>query len=340
MAPIARWLEAAPAGWDALRREDPNATPAHRSELARAMADTLSGHTAWFIAIEEGESLVGGAPVIVERRLGLEWIRALPYTLPGSPLARAGRHAAVDRAIANALEARARETGAVGGEWVLYRPHGPQAEPAALEILSGETLTMTTAVIDLTGGAAAALRRVERRARESVANAAAPGLRCAEETGALEETYALYAAQARHWPGHRPRSLALLRRLIEGNPPAARLFTVRDARGLLSGALALVGEHEWMPWWSGSHPDARRRHAFTSLMWDVAERAAAAGATRFNLGASAGRDAVATFKKALGARDHLVTIRWIGADHAGPWGRVVAALQSRLRAGRWRGASV
>jgi hypothetical protein len=74
------------------------------------------------------------------------------------------------------------------------------------------------------------------------------------------------------------------------------------------------------------------------LVWSVAESAARAGARRFNLGADAGRESVAAFKKSLGTRSLPVSVRWIGSDHAGFVGQAVAALQSRWRAGRWRGA--
>src|SRR5262245_46029182 len=335
MAPTARWAEAAPAAWAELCREDLNASPAHLPALARGIADTLPGHRAEYLLIEEVEALIGGAAVMLERRLGLEWMHAMPFTLPGAPLARAGRHDEVDRLVAAALDARARDLSLVGGEWVLYRPLGPDV--SGFDRLPGETLVATTTVVDLQGGMEAALRRVDRRTRESLVHGSQRGLHCAEEPEALDETYALYRSQSRHWPGHRLMPYALLRQLLLGNP-AGRLFTVRDTRGMLSGALTLVGAHEWMVWWSGSHPDARMRHAFASLLWHIGTRAAEAGAQRFNLGGSAGIETLASFKRALGAREVRVPIRWIDATYAGTWGRAVAGFQTRRRAGRWRGA--
>ncbi len=338
MAVLTRWLDAPPAGWDALQRDDPNAAPAHRLEVLRAWVELEPNAQVQFVSAERDGVLVGAAPVVLERRLGWVWIRALPYSTSGTALARAGSHADVDRALAEALEAKAREVRAVGGEWVLYRPAGPAVAPDAIERLSGETRVSRSEVIDLGPGAAAAYRRVARHVRESLASSAARGLRFAEEPEAVDETYALYAEQARAWPGHRLKPLALFRRLLVGGAPAGRLFTARDSRGLLSGALVLVGEHEWMVWWSGSHPEARRRQAFAPLLWSIAESAARAGAARLNLGASAGRPAVESFKTALGARAQDVLIRWIGSNYASATGKAVAALQSRLRAGRWRGA--
>jgi hypothetical protein len=288
--------------------------------------------------VEEDGVLIGGAPAMVERRAALHWIHLMPFALPGTPLAVAGQHALVDRLVADALERRAQALHAVGGAWFAWRPAGPEIEPAALERLAGETRTTSTSVVDLTRGTEAAWRGLERDTRSMVRAARAGGLEVREDSGALDEAYALYQGQARAWPGHRLRPLVLLRRLLDGDPPAARLYTVRDGRGLLAAALALVGEWEWMPWWSGAHPDSRRRHAYVLLMWTLVEEAAAAGCRRLNLGGSAGVEAVAVFKHRLGAGDQRVPVRWIGPDHAGPVGRAVAALQNRLRRGRPRGA--
>ena len=330
------WREAPPAGWDELRREDPNAGPTHRPELQHAFAAGMPGFAPGYVAVERDGRLIGGAPAMVERRAGHHWIHAMPFGLSGAPLARAGEHAVVDHAVARALAERAASLGVVEGEWALFRPGGPPVDPGALAAVGVETRTETTAVIDLEGGAAATLRRASRRTRESVAAPAARALDCAEASAALEEAYALYAAQARNWPGHRLRSLELLRRMIEGPTPAARLFTARDSRGLLSAALTLVSEREWTLWWSGSHSDARRRHAFGALLWHIASRAADEGAQRMNLGASAGRGSVESFKKDFGATLHTVPIRWIGSRHAGPVGRAIARIQARVRAARAR----
>jgi len=199
---------------------------------------------------------------------------------------------------------------------------------------------MTASVVDLDAGLETAWRRIERHARQDLTAARRHGVRCAEEPAALETAHALYVNQARGWGGHRPLPIELARRLLE--PAAdggreARLFTARDDRGILSAVLVLTGEHEWFARWSGSHPDARRRHAFAALLWSVAEAAAAAGARRFNVGASSGRAGVESFKRTLGARPVPVLVRWLDARAAGPLGRAVAAMQSRLRRGRARG---
>lgn len=327
-------------GWDALLEADPNATGAHRPELWAALAGGRAGDAVRFLAVERDGRLVGGAGLVIERRAGLAWLHALPSLLPGTPLAAPGRHAEVDAAVGGALAALQRALGAAGGEWALYRPAGPEVRPAALAAASGETRVLETGLIDLEGGLDAAWRRVDRKTRQDIQRARRAGVTFAEDPGALPEAWALHLSQARAWRGNRPPPLELSRRLLApaGAPgPLARLFTVRDRRGLLAATLALDGGRETMPWWSGSHRDARARGVMALLFWSVAEWAAAAGRTRVNLGASTGLDAVAAFKRALGARGCRYPVRWLDASHAPRPARWVAALQSRVRRGRARG---
>uniref|UniRef100_A0A832I441 GNAT family N-acetyltransferase n=1 Tax=Eiseniibacteriota bacterium TaxID=2212470 RepID=A0A832I441_UNCEI len=342
MAP-ACWLDRVPAGWDALLAADPNATAAHRPDLWAALAAAVPGLRPGVIAVERDGALVGGAPLVIERRAGLEWLHAMPWLLPGAPLAAPGRHDEVDAAVAEALATLQRERGVVGGAWVLYRPDGPEAAPPSVARPSGETRRLASALVHLADGPEAAFRRADRKTRQAVARAAAAGLAFAEEPAAVAAAYALHARQARGWRGHRALPLELSRRLLAApappglDGPPARLFTVRDARGLLCAALALDHPRDVLVWWSGAHPEARPRGAFAFLLWSIVAWAAARGRARVNLGASAGLDPVAAFKDALGARPHAYAVRWLDARHAGARGRLVGALQARLRRGRARG---
>lgn len=334
-----RWLDRAPAGWNALLAADPSASPAHRPELWSAFAAALPGHTLRLAVVEEAGRLVGGAPVLLERRAGLHWLHALPMLLPGTALAAPGAHAHVDVAVASAFAVLAREARAVGGEWALWRPAGPEIAADALAPLGGETRRFTASVVDLAGGAEAAQRRVGRKHRQEMRRARESGLEFAEEPGALEGAYALHAAQGRRWHGHRALPLELSRRLLAagGDSPVARLFTLRRGGELVSGALALDGPHETFVWWSGTHASGRRRHAFPLLLWGIVEWAAAAGRARVNLGASTGLEQVAAFKHALGAAEVRYPVCWLDARNAPAAARVVAWAQARWRRGRPRG---
>ena len=340
------WSDSPPEGWDALARDDPGAAATHRTPFARAIADSIPGMSVEYAVVERDRRLLGGAMVVCERRAGLHWLHGMPFLLSGAPLACPGAHAEVDREVAALLAARARQLRVVGGEWVGYRPTGAPLDPACLEAIPGETRVVETAIVDLTEGLEAAWRRIERHTRQELAHARRSGIEVTEGAQALEEAYALYCRQAREWSGHRPLPLELSRRLlatsgavdgIQAEEPIARLFAARDARGLLASALVTCGTREVMPWWSGSHPDARRRHAFALLLWSVVEWAAARGCTRVNLGASAGQGAVEEFKQTLGARGYRFPVRWFSDAHA-PWpGRLAAWLQGRLWRGRARG---
>src|SRR5439155_9746762 len=147
-----RVLDAPAAGWDALARDDPNATPSHRPELWSALADALPGGSVRFVAVESDGSLIGGAGIVLERRAGFEWIHALPWLLGGAPLAAPGRHARVDAAFAAALATLMRERRPVGGEWALYRAAGAEPDPGVLGRVPGETTRIETALVRLDQG--------------------------------------------------------------------------------------------------------------------------------------------------------------------------------------------
>jgi len=334
-------MEAPPAGWTALLDEDPGAAPAQQPTFLRALSEVVPGMRAEFVAVEREETLIGGCAVVVERRGGLHWIHALPFLLPGAPLARPGQHRAVDLAVAQALNERARELRAVGGEWAIHRACGPDMDPEALARVGGETRMLETTMIGLDRGLEPAWRAMTRDLRTQIRRVRGLGLTFQEEPAALREAYALHRTQARAWPGHQPLPLELSHRLLaSGEPPPARLFTVRDGRGVLSATLALVHSHEVFLWWSGTHPDGRRLHAFPLLLWSVAEWAAAAGCSRVNLGGSGVSEALATFKHQFKASSCSYPVRWLDARHAGPLGRWVAAVQRVRRRGRTIGNPV
>jgi CelD/BcsL family acetyltransferase involved in cellulose biosynthesis len=336
----ARCLDGPPAGWADLLAGDPGATAAHRPALWAALAAVLPGVSVRCLEVAEGGELAGGMPVLVERRAGFHWLHALPFLLPGAPLARAGRHAGVDVAAAAGLRALQLETRAVGGEWVLYRPTGAGVAPEALESPPGRTRWLEAAMVDLADGHEAAWARLDRKTRQGIRQAR-ERLVFAEEPAALDEAYALHVAQSRAWHSHRPLPLELSRRLLEdagdGLGPLARFFTVRWSGALVCATLALDHPRETMPWWSGADPQARRLHAFPLLLWSVVEWARREGRARVNLGASAGSGPVATFKDSLGARLERYPVRWLDDRAASLPGRALAALQRRVRAGRPQG---
>ena len=337
-APTARWLDGAPDGWDALVAADPASSPTHRPAVWEAFAATLPGYRPRVLAIERGGELVGGVPLVELRRGPLTWLHALPLTLPAPPLARPGGHAEVFACAAQQVTGLAREVGAVGGVWSWYRATGAEPWPAeALRVL-GEARTIEASVVELGAGIDGARARLGRKERATLRHARS-AFAFSDDPGALEGVYALHAAQSRRWGGHRVLPLELSRRLLAagGEPAVARLFSLSDAHGIVSGALALDGPHETFLWWSGTHPEGRRRGAFPLLAWRVVEWAAAAGRVRVNLGASTGLARVAAFKHGLGTTALRYPVRWLGARHAPPAGRAVAWLQALVRRGRARG---
>jgi hypothetical protein len=330
-----------PPGWDDLLVGDPSASPSHRPALWEALAGALPGCEWRVIAFREAGVLVAGVPVVIERRGPFCWLHALPWLLPGAPVARAGAHARADHPLAWAFASLALELGAVGGEWSWYRPEGPAPAAGALALVPGETRRFEAARLPLAAGAGALRERMARTQRQALDHALALPADFAEDPAALDEAYALHLAQSGGWPGHRPLPLELSRRLLRADgpgEPAARLFTLRTAGELLSATLALDGPHETFLWWSGTHASARRASAFARLVWSVAEWSAARGRRRLGLGASTGLPHVAAFKRSLGAESEGYDVRWLDASAAGWAGRQLARLQAFRRRGRPRGA--
>jgi len=335
---VARWTDRVPEQWNRLLAADPGASPSHRPEVWTAFVAAQPGLSLRVAQVEEQGRLIGGAPLLLERRGGMHWLRALPMLLPGAPIALPGRHAEVDAAVAAAIDGLAAETRAVGGEWALYRGGAATVAEESIARVSGETRTLEAAVVDLSQGLEAAHRRMDRKQRQSLRDTQGRGYVFAAEPAALEQAYALHVAQGRQWRGHRALPLELSRRLLaSGSPPVARLFSLRDARGLMSAALALDGPHETFVWWSGTHAAGRRSGAFPMLLWSIVEWAAGEGRSRVNLGASTGLSLVASFKNSFGAAGVRYPVRWLDASHAPRSARIVAWLQARLRRGRPRG---
>ncbi len=336
----ARILDRPPPAWDRLLREDPNATPAHDPEVWAALADARGG-VSRFIAVGDDGDLAGGMGVVIERRAGHHWLHALPYLLPGTPLARAGAHERVDSACGQALDELALELRVVGGTWVCHRPEGPPLAEDVLVRLPGVTTRIETAVVDLRAGLAAVQKRLQRTLGQHLRRIGGE-FTFTEEPEALESVHVLHQRQSRGWSGHAILPIELSRRLLavgRTGVPRARLFVLREGGRLLAGTLFLDHPRELMAWWSGIHPQARRRHLFQVLLWRAIEWAATAGRERLNLGGSAGRGTLVSFKQALGAQEQTLPVRWIGADYA-PWtGKLLASLQGRMRAGRARGST-
>ncbi len=334
----ARWTDRAPAAWGTLLAEDHAASPSHRPELWEAFLAAQPGYTLRVALVEEQGELIGGAPVLVERRGGLHWLHALPMLLPAPPIAKPGRRAEVDAAVGAAFAELAVSTRAVGGEWSLYRPAGATVPADAIAGVSGETRMLEAAMVELDQGLDGAHRRMDRKQRQSLRDTRARGYQFADEPAGLEEAYALHVGQGRQWRGHRALPLELSRRLLaSGVPPVARLFTLRAASGLESAALALDGPHETFVWWSGTHAVGRRHGAFPLLLWSIVEWAAGQGRLRVNLGASTGLSLVSSFKRSFGATGVRYPVRWLDARHAPTPARALAWLQARLRASRPRG---
>lgn len=326
-------LDHVPAGWEGLLAADPSATAAHRPALWEAFAAALPGASWRVLAHHEGGRLVAGAPLVRMQRGPWRELHAMPWMLPGAPIALPDHHATADAALARRFARFAAEERVAGGTWALYRPEGPPPDPGAFAALPSAVREVEAALLPLDGGLEARRTHMARKQRQALDQALELPFVCAEEPDALGEAYALHVAQSRQWSGHRPLPIELSRRLLQARDPrgpVARLYTLRSASGLASATLTLEGAHETFLWWAGTHPRARRASAFLRLVWEIARRAESEGRRRVNLGASIGLPFVAAFKQSLGAEGFTYPVRILDA-RAAAW--FVRLLAGRRRAG-------
>jgi len=289
------------------------------------------------IVVTDGERLLAALPGRLERRFGGAWFRAQPHGTPAGPVFAADADDALRASAASllwpALAQAARDEGWLGGDVTL---HGPAASARAL--WPGSSLGTMRAdeahVIDLADGVERWRASLSNASRRMIAQASRRGV--AFESGTmqdLEETYALFLSQARHWGLSRVRPLSFYRALLE--PGGARLFVARLAGRVVCGVLAFVAPEETYLWWSGSSPDARPVRAYPGTIARIVEEC---GSARVNLGFSGRQARLTDFKEGLGAQPLTVPIVELAARARTPWHALLAAARDGVRRRRLLGS--
>ena len=231
--------------------------------------------------------------------------------------------------LSNLLATRASEEGWLGGDLTLWGPAATEAQ-AAPPVSLGTLRWDAMHVIDLAAGPGAWSASLRKSATRTFGAAARRGVTIAEEPQALAQVYALYAEQARAWPGHRARPLAFYAALLEP-PSPARLWVARLAGRAVAGILAFVDPVETYAWWSGAAAAARASRAYLATLAAIAE---GCGSTRLNLGFSGHQRRLTDFKEQLGAVPLPVPIVEIAARPRSPWHALLGRARERARARR------
>jgi GNAT acetyltransferase-like protein len=285
--------------WQASDAASPAPTFFARPAWARALAtaDTRFKISPARCEFEDGSFV--DVPLVAERgRLGWTEYTGMPldtYTIArerDGELAQPARAAAAFRAIVRRLGQRCRIT-----PWpALY---------AEVKIPDCESRSRETSLIDVSGGAEAAIDRMEGVVRRMAGQAERRGVICARvaETGAaVDGYYDMLSAAAARWERGRPSfSKALLRAIVEYGGRDVEIWFARFENAPIAGGVVLFGSDELMFWSAAMLPEHATLRPSNALNVALIRRAAERGVRWYNLGSSEGLPGVKRFKEGLGA---------------------------------------
>ena len=162
-----------------------------------------------------------------------------------------------------------------------------------------------TSVIDISGGAEAALSRVDSKSKRMAGQARRRGVRCAIEKGdgAVDLYYNMLQEASRdRWHLATPRlpKEFIQRVCIEGKE-FVEIWVARFLDEPVGAGIALYGSQEVLLWTTVMRAGMENLKPHNILHADIIEHAARRGIHWYNLGSSAGLAGVLRFKKSLGA---------------------------------------
>jgi FemAB-related protein (PEP-CTERM system-associated) len=290
-------------GWDDYVRAHPEGSFFHLSAW-REVVSTVFGHAVYPLSTHAGGALKALAPLVeVRSRLFGHALIANAFCVGGGPLA------SDEAAMADILD-RAEHLGRkLGVDYVELRDT-PAAGPQWL------------AKDDLYAGFArsiapeedACLKQIPRRQRAVVRKALERGFSVTPDP-TPEAFYPLYARTMRDHG-----TPALPRRYFEALQKAfgedCEILTVRDGDRPISSVLSYYFEGRVLPYYTGSHPDARGVGSNDLMYWSLMRRALERGCTVFDFGRSKVGTGPHAFKRNWGFEPRPIThqYRLLGRD--------------------------
>lgn len=161
-----------------------------------------------------------------------------------------------------------------------------------------------TAVIDLSGGAEAALAGLAGISRRMAGQAARRGVECLPDRSAAapERYYEILAEAATRWGVEKPHiPPALLESVCRLGGDDAEIWFARHEGIDVAGGIVLYGASEMFFWSAAMRHEFSRLRPSNALNVALISAAAARGVRWYNLGSSEGLPGVARFKRDLGA---------------------------------------
>ena len=175
---------------------------------------------------------------------------------------------------------------------------------ADLNDLAGTTVKRETSVIDLSGGAEAAIARMDGNSRRMAGQAQRRGVNCevARGAAAIDAYYAMLEESAIRWGRERPTfPKRLLEALVERGGDDVEIWFAMFEGQAIAGGVMLYGSEEANFWSAAMRSDFGPLRPSNALNVALITAAARRGVRWYNLGESEGLPGVARFKQGLGA---------------------------------------
>ena len=280
--------------------------------LDRAAAPTFQARPIWALALADSNAMLSPGPLACTFDDGLTCIVPLVKVhsrfgwriYSGTPL---GGYTVVlnaDGRVADAAHANAAYAAVLASD-----AHSISITPwplgdAELTELPGKPVKRETSVIDLSGGADAALARMDGNSRRMAGQAQRRGVLCdvARGEAAIDTYYAMLEESAIRWGRERPTfPKRLLEALVDrGGNDVEIWFAVFEGQPIAGGVM-LYGSDEANFWSAAMRSDFGTLRPSNALNVALITAAARRGVRWYNLGESEGLPGVARFKQGLGA---------------------------------------
>jgi hypothetical protein len=187
-----------------------------------------------------------------------------------------------------------------------------------------------TAVVDLSGGADAAIARMEGNFRRMAGQAERRGVRCAPSTDpqAIDRYYAMLEESAVRWGRKTPTfPKSMLNALVSCGGSDVEIWFANFEGEAIAGGVVLYGADETNFWSAAMRSEFGSLRPSNALNFALIRAAAQRGTRWYNLGSSEGLPGVARFKEGIGA----ATVPYRTWRRESPTYRVYRALRGNRR---------
>ena len=280
-----------PTAWNRYVREHPQGTFYHRFEWLPLIARVFRHRVLPYAAVADAR-IVGVLPLVYVRSkfFGRVFV-SMPYVNYGGILADSVE---TEQALWNAAIRTAEECGAGSVEARHLNPHPFIAQAKQHKV--GMTLPLAASIEAQWKGFNAKLRNQIRKSELSGLSIRVGG---GTEVGAF---YDVFARNMRDL-GTPVYSRQLFESLLHTFPEACRVFTVRDDRHVVAGAIAVAHRDTLEVPWAASRRDALPRCPNHRLYWELIQHAIKAGFRQFDFGRSSPGSGPFKFKAQWGAKE-------------------------------------